>query len=209
MSTPTQPETATAEIGGLDSNYISKLKKRIEAKRKRIEAVTTALAAPSLPGSFVTGRSGQSRAYVRKLDRQLDRTIRLSSESIRLERELAHLENRLAGYEAGRISKSGRLIRTEAQKRARRRKPVVPMAERLFCGKYPCGLVYADRGREEHGDYLRLAFLSYETLELRWSEVSMPEELRQRITESAAEVQARRGEHYQITTSGQTVLLGG
>lgn len=37
----------------------------------------------------------------------------------------------------------------------------------LFIGVYPGGLVYADRGREEHGDYARVAFLDYGTLTLR------------------------------------------
>lgn len=38
--------------------------------------------------------------------------------------------------------------------------------DRLFSGVYPCGIVYADRYREKGGDYARLAFLPYDTLQL-------------------------------------------
>jgi hypothetical protein len=81
------------------------------------------------------------------------------------------------------------------------------MNPRIFAGVYPAGIVYADRHREEHGDYARLAFLSYATLELE-VEKSCPAQLRAEITEDAARIQARRGQQYQVSASGQTVLLG-
>ena len=80
-------------------------------------------------------------------------------------------------------------------------------ADRLFIGVYPCGLSYADRSREVGGDWLRLAFLSFRTLELKWS-ADVPVELRAAILSDAATVQARRGQPYQVSTSGQTVMLG-
>jgi hypothetical protein len=77
---------------------------------------------------------------------------------------------------------------------------------RLFIGVYPAGLVYADRGREEHGDYARLAFLSYRTLTLDFSPGS--EAFRAVIEAHAAKVQAKRGERFEVSTCGQSVLLG-
>lgn len=82
------------------------------------------------------------------------------------------------------------------------------MNERLFSGCYPCGIVYADRHREKHGDYARLAFLPYSTLELE-IEADCPAELRVRIEADAAHIQSRRGERFQVSSSGQTVMLGG
>jgi len=79
---------------------------------------------------------------------------------------------------------------------------------RLFIGTYPTGILYADRRRERHGDYLRLAFLPFRTLELEWEKVPIPLALREEIARHARSLQARRGEHYEVTTSGQTVLLG-
>lgn len=79
--------------------------------------------------------------------------------------------------------------------------------DRIFSGVYPCGISYADRCREKHGDYARLAFLSYATLELR-VEDDCPAELRPLIEADAAAIQAKRGQLFQISTSGQTVLLG-
>ena len=74
----------------------------------------------------------------------------------------------------------------------------------LFIGIYPCGIVYADRS----SNYLRLAFLPYKTLELEFKAARMTAEMRQAIEADAATLQARRGEQYEITSSGQTVMLG-
>lgn len=81
------------------------------------------------------------------------------------------------------------------------------MPDRIFCGVYPCGLVYADRHREKHGDYARLAFLSYRTLELEL-EKDCPAELVAEIQASAAGMQAKRGQPFQISTTGQSITLG-
>lgn len=79
--------------------------------------------------------------------------------------------------------------------------------DRLFVGLYPGGVVYADRGREVHGDYARLAVLGYRKLELA-IEKDCPQELRLLIEADAATFQARRGQQLEISTAGQTVLLG-
>ena len=83
----------------------------------------------------------------------------------------------------------------------------VQLLDRLFSGVYPCGIVYADRYREKGGDYARLAFLAYDTLQLRVEE-DCPVELRALIETDAAAIQAKRGQLYQVSTSGQTVMLG-
>lgn len=83
-----------------------------------------------------------------------------------------------------------------------------PAPDRLFIGVYPCGIAYADRAREEHGDYARLAFLDFGTLGLD-IESNCPVELRTRITADAAAIQAQRGQQYRVSTAGQTVTLGG
>jgi hypothetical protein len=86
-------------------------------------------------------------------------------------------------------------------------RPKMTPAERLFCGVYPGGLVFADRGREKGGDYARLAFMPYETLEAR-IEPDCPKDLRPLIEETVKGMQARRGEPFEISTCGQTVMLG-
>lgn len=80
--------------------------------------------------------------------------------------------------------------------------------ERLFCGVYPCGLVYADRARDQDGDYMRLAFLSYATLVLEWDKNTMPPELRAAILASAEAMQAKRGQQFKISACAQYVTLG-
>jgi hypothetical protein len=78
--------------------------------------------------------------------------------------------------------------------------------DRLFVGCYPTGLVYADRGRDERGDYKRLAFLPYDTLALEFSPGS--EAFRAVIEACAAKVQAQRGGRFEVSACGQSVRLG-
>jgi hypothetical protein len=83
--------------------------------------------------------------------------------------------------------------------------------ERLFVGVFPGGISYADRSRERHGDYLKLAFLPYSTLKLEWHvpEAEVPSALRKAIVADATKMRARGGQEYQISAVGQTVQLGG
>ena len=81
------------------------------------------------------------------------------------------------------------------------------MSDNLFMGVFPGGISYADRSREEHGDYMSIAFLDFATLTLTWRN-NCPPEMRERIETDAAEIQAREGELYQVSTVGQTVRLG-
>jgi len=98
-----------------------------------------------------------------------------------------------------------RQIRVERRVRqAPRRNP----GSRLFSGVYPTGIVYADKARERDGDYLRVAFLPFSTLQLEWAPGSHPAELRAEIERDAAQVIAQRGEQYPVSASGQTVKLG-
>ena len=77
----------------------------------------------------------------------------------------------------------------------------------LFIGVYPAGLVYADRTREKNGDYLRLGFLSYSTLELTLSN-NPTGQILQDIKEHAATMQARKGEQFSRSTCGSFITLG-
>ncbi len=81
--------------------------------------------------------------------------------------------------------------------------------ERVFCGVFPAGIVWADRKQEQHGDYKRLAFLPYDTLELK-VEKSCPAHLVSQIEEDAKRIQERKGQSFPISTSGNaSVVLGG
>lgn len=82
------------------------------------------------------------------------------------------------------------------------------VAERLFMGIFPTGIAYADRAREMDGDYLTLARLPFATLVLEWTGATCPDDLADAIRSDAEAMQARRGEEFQVSTAGQTVLLG-
>jgi len=79
--------------------------------------------------------------------------------------------------------------------------------DRLFIGVMPAGISYCDKTVEEHGDYKKLAFLPYDTLKLELRE-DCPEDLARTIRKDAASIQAKAGELYPVSATGQTVLLG-
>ena len=87
----------------------------------------------------------------------------------------------------------------------------LPDTERLFCGVQPCALVYADRGREREGDYVRLASLPYHTLALEWEkgepDKSVPASVIASIEADAKQMANRQGQRFQIA-GNLTITLG-
>jgi len=81
------------------------------------------------------------------------------------------------------------------------------MSDRLFCGVFPSGIVWSDRGVREHGDYRRLAFLDYAHLNLQLSK-GVPKHLEAEIRADAAEIIAKRGQRYDVSACRQYVILG-
>lgn len=79
--------------------------------------------------------------------------------------------------------------------------------ERLFTGVFPSGIGYADMAREVAGDFKKLAFLYFSTLTLEF-EKNCPAEFRALICAHAAELQAKKGQPYPVSQSGQYVTLG-
>ena len=82
------------------------------------------------------------------------------------------------------------------------------MNSNIFIGIYPAGIVYSDRQQEVDRDYKRLAFLCYETLELK-VEDDCPEHLARDIVADAAGFQMRRGLPFEVSGCGKSVILGG
>lgn len=82
-----------------------------------------------------------------------------------------------------------------------------PLDERIFVAIFSTGISYADRLREEHGDWKRLAHLFFSDLHAEIAK-DCPPELRKQIEANMATYQARKGEKFQISTSGQTITLG-
>lgn len=77
----------------------------------------------------------------------------------------------------------------------------------IFLALMPTGWWWTDRTREEHGDYAKLAFLSFSKLELEIFK-GCPADLKKRIENEAANFQSMKGQDYRISTTGQTIRLG-
>lgn len=80
------------------------------------------------------------------------------------------------------------------------------LEKRIFSGVWPTGIGYSDRKHEEHGDYKKLAHLSFETLEITW--YTKDPELVKWIQDDAGKIQARKGEQYQVSQCAQYITLG-
>lgn len=81
------------------------------------------------------------------------------------------------------------------------------IADRLFIGDFPTGIIYADRSRERDGDYVQVAFLPYDTLLLK-VEADCPADLLERIERDARRMAMLRGQEWPVSSCGQTVRLG-
>lgn len=83
-------------------------------------------------------------------------------------------------------------------------------ADRLFAGVFATGISYADRARERNGDYMKIAFLPYSTLELEWYEPrdKVPKALRAAIEKDALRMMQAHGKDFAVSAAGQTVKLG-
>ena len=114
-------------------------------------------------------------------------------------------EIRESGAKSVSVGRQERGTRPRVPRRQLQQNPT----DRLFSGVYPTGIVYADKEREVDGDYMRVAFLPYNTLRLQWSPGNHPRELVDAIEQDAAAIIARRGEAFEVSSSGQTVILGG
>lgn len=187
--------------------FRAKLEKA-QARLAKLEAQYARFDANAMPGTYITGSSGVSASRRAKLDRQIERTVEMSSALVKQRATVVRLVRSVELYDDGAINAQGRSI---SRGRATVKQPSVrdDGKPRLFIAPYSEGFVYCDRYREKHGDYLSLAFLSYRRLELEWYKDigKVPEELRTEVIAHATSIQARRGEKYQI--ANVTIILGG
>jgi len=78
------------------------------------------------------------------------------------------------------------------------------MNKNLFVGTFPTGYVYCDRSKEENGDYMKIAILFFDTLELK---IYKPKSnLLEEIKENAKRY--KKGMEITVSGSGQTRILG-
>lgn len=103
--------------------YVAKLKKaeqRLEALEKRQRHYD----AIAIPGTLVTGRSGISASYKKRLDRQVEKTIDLACALVEQRRKVATLRQSVQMYAEGKINAQGRSVSPK--------KPVVKQIDQLL-----------------------------------------------------------------------------
>lgn len=81
------------------------------------------------------------------------------------------------------------------------------ISEKIFVGVVPTGIAYSDKTREVDGDYAKLAHLRFSDLELNLYP-GCSAAMAEFIKANAAEIQAKAGEEFRISSSGQTITLG-
>jgi len=100
-------------------NTFSPRREAAEAALKRVLAEQETFEKVTVPGTFVTGRSGVTKAYRRKLDIQLDDTIDLAVGVIKAQEVVDRLSQQEKLFDLGLINHQGRSIsdRPEPKKR--------------------------------------------------------------------------------------------
>lgn len=78
---------------------------------------------------------------------------------------------------------------------------------RLFCGVFSTGIRWADRTVECDGDYKHLTFMPFATLQVEFQR-DCPIDMRCVIEVEVAGFQKHRGEKFDVSSCGQTVILG-
>lgn len=79
--------------------------------------------------------------------------------------------------------------------------------EELFSCVTATGIAFCDKSREVHGDYKKIAHLFFS--DLRLNIYAPRSKLLPKIEEQVRELRAKAGQQYQVSSSGQTVILGG
>lgn len=103
--------------------------------------------------------------------------------------------------------KQGCRIKDTRRGRSSGQWPLEVAANRLFIGVFPAGIGYADRARTVTGDYARVGFLPFKTLVFEPARDADPK-LVAEARAHAAKIAARRGQPFEVSASGQTVILG-
>lgn len=167
----------------------------------------SAHAGDNAPGSYVTGASGRTRAMNKRTERALEKTIKYAKLAVEYRRKAERLVLQARWIENAPQREQAKQEHLETEKREKKSRRSMTPQERLFAGCYPTGIVYSDRAREVGGDYKRLGYLNYKSLELELRPDCHPE-LAELIRADAARMQAMRGQFYLISACGQGVTLG-
>lgn len=91
-------------------NPFSPRREAAEAALKRVEGEQETFEGGTIPGTFVMGRSGVTKAYRRKLDAQLDKTIALAVRVVKAQETVTRLVQQEKLFDLGLINYQGRSI---------------------------------------------------------------------------------------------------
>jgi hypothetical protein len=129
------------------------------------------------------------------------------------ERRLIADEAKRRGLKHRTINVLAKNLRGQRDLRGRPYKPqkyvfvqLPPLEDRLFAGVMPAGITYCDRKIEVDGDYKKIAFLAFYDLKLQIFDKES--RLLPLILPDAKRLQRKVGEEYQISLTGQTIILG-
>lgn len=120
LSKTVAPTACIRSAHQMRGNPYSPRREAAEAALKRVETEQETFEGGTIPGTFITGRSGVTKAYRRKLDAQLDKTIDLSVKVVKAQETVDRLVQDEKLFDLGLINYQGRSIsdRPESKKRS-------------------------------------------------------------------------------------------
>ena len=94
----------------MNSNPFARRLALAQARLEKLEKQQATHDASAVPGTYVTGGSGVSAAYKKRLNQQLDKTIDLAVAIVAQRRKVAELAQSVQMYDQGKINAQGRSI---------------------------------------------------------------------------------------------------
>lgn len=209
-----KPTTATATATVPEPSFIGHWRDRAHGHRLQAQKLRTEINRrfDSAPAWTVTGASGRRRSGLsKKHDRAVAAAFSLSRKIKYHEEKAEHYEFKIKQYlNRDQIQAQRQQTATAAKtlkKKQRQQQAIkqISWSDRLFCGLYPTGIVYADSGRAGAGDYKRLAYLNYATLKLDLEPDCLPE-FKVLIEADAELLRESQGTNYQIAGNASVIL---
>jgi hypothetical protein len=193
-----------------DDPYADRLREKAAYHHERASYWRTKAARrfDNAPGSFVTGSAGRKRSgLAKRSEKAIEGSFSDGRRAQWHEAKAARLEMMIAYREAAPLRAAERERSKQQACAERKALKAASWNERLFVHQCATGICYVDKGRERHGDWIRLAILFEDNLQLVY-DTDCLDAFKPLIEHDAQQYQMMRGQEYIVSGSGQTVTLG-
>lgn len=144
-----------------------------------------------MPGSYVTGNSGIPASRRRKVDAQLEATVKRAGKIAYWRQQVAWVQAKHDAYARGECDAQGRTIRVK-DKQSDKLPVFENVADRIFCHQAMTGMMWSDRRVRPSADYKPIVLVFNDDHRESWYPGKFPPDL---IEEVKRQVAAHKASH--------------